>query len=79
MNKKSQISEVINHLRKYNSITSIEAVYKYGAIRLSGIIYCLRNKGYVIETEKVNGINRYGNSSNYAIYHLIKDIEEVKF
>lgn len=76
MNKKSQITDIIAHLRKYKSITSYEAIRKYGATRLSGIIYILREKGFDIETEMTQGKNRYGHISNYAIYHLIKDIEE---
>ena len=75
-NKKNQISDVIKHLRKYKSITSYEAIRKYGATRLSGIIFKLREKGFGIETETTQGKNRYGNISNYAIYHLVKDVEE---
>ena len=77
-NKKNQISDVIQHLRKYKSITSYEAIKKYGATRLSEIIFILREKGFDIETEMTQGKNRYGHISNYAIYHLIKDIEEGK-
>lgn len=51
MIEKSQINDVINHLRKYKSITSLEAIKKYGATRLSGIIYVLRDRGFVISTE----------------------------
>lgn len=76
--KKSQISEIIAHLRKYKKITSIEAINKYGATRLSGIIFVLKKRGFEIETEIARGKNRYGNETNYATYHLIKDIEEVK-
>lgn len=78
MGKKSQISEIITHLRKYKKITSMEAIKKYGATRLSGIIYILRDRGFGIETEMVQGVNRYGHVSRYGIYHLIKDIEEVQ-
>lgn len=76
MNKRSQITDIIAHLRKYKSITSNEAIKRYGATRLSGIIFILREKGFDIETEMTQGKNRYGHISNYAIYHLIKDIEE---
>lgn len=75
MNKTSQISEVIKHLRKYKSITSLEAIELYGATRLSSIIYILRDKGFGIETEMTQGKNRYGHVTNYAIYRLIKDID----
>lgn len=74
--EKSQISEVIAHLRKYKSITSYEAIKKYGATRLSGIIFILRERGFGIETEMTQGKNRYGHVTSYAIYHLVKDLEE---
>ena len=75
MDKTSQISEVIKHLRKYKSITSLEAIELYGATRLSSIIYILRDKGFGIETEMTQGKNRYGHVTNYAIYRLTKDID----
>ena len=75
MNKTSQISEVIKHLRKYKSITSLEAIELYGATRLSSIIYILRDKGFGIETEMTQGKHRYGHVTNYAIYRLTKDID----
>lgn len=75
MAKKSQIRDIITHLRKYKSITSMEAIRKYGATRLSGIIFILRDKGFGIETEMVQGKNRYGHVTNYAVYHLTKDID----
>ncbi len=76
MARKTQINDIINHLRKHKKITSFEAVNKYGATRLSGIIFQLKERGFVIETEIVNGKNRYGNHVRYAVYHLIKDKEE---
>lgn len=76
MSKRSQISDVIEHLRKYKSITSLEAIELFGATRLSGIIFILREKGFGIETEIVQGKNRYGHSTNYAVYRLTKDIND---
>ena len=52
---KSQISEVIDLLRKQGYITSYEAIEKFGATRLSGIIFILRERGFGIETEMVQG------------------------
>lgn len=75
---KNQISEVIDLLRKQGYITSYEAIEKFGATRLSGIIFILRERGFGIETEMVLFKNRYGHSTNYAIYRLTKDIEEVE-
>lgn len=73
MKKKSnQINDIINHLIKYNKITSMEAFKKYGATRLSGIIFKLKRRGFDIFSERVIGKNRYGNNSPYVIYHLVK-------
>lgn len=73
---KSQISDVIHHLRKYKSITSMEAIKQYGATRLSGIIFVLKERGFGIETELREVKNRYGHITRIAVYHLIKDVEE---
>lgn len=73
---KSQTSAIINHLRKYKTITSNQAIKLYGATRLSGIIFILKKRGFKISTEIVYGKNRYGNKGPYAIYHLDKDIKE---
>lgn len=73
---KSQISDIISHLRKYKTITSYEAIKKYGATRLSGIIFILRDKGFGIETKMIQGKNKYGHVTNYAVYHLVKDLEK---
>lgn len=77
MSKKSQISDIIAHLRRHKTITSYEAIKKYGATRLSGIIFILRDRGFGIDTEMVQGKNRYGHTTSYAVYHLVKDLEEV--
>lgn len=74
--EKSAKYDVIRHLRKHKKITSIEAIKKYGVTRLSGVIYDLKERGFVIETERASGKNRYGHICNYAIYHLIKDVED---
>ena len=73
---RSQISDVIHHLRKYKTSTSMEAIKRYDATRLSGIIYVLKERGFGIETELVEVKNRYGHITRIAVYHLIKDIQE---
>ena len=74
--KKSQTSEIIKLLRKQGYITSFEAIEKFGATRLSSIIFALRKRGFGIKTEMVQDKNRYGHITNYAIYRLTKDIED---
>ena len=58
----SQKSLVLNHLKNDNSITPLEALNKFGAFRLSAIIFDLKKDGYDIDTEIIkNGGKHYAN------------------
>lgn len=60
---------VMQHLQEKGNITSWEAIKEYGATRLSGIIYNLRNHyNMIIDTEDINFIDRYGHNTCYAKY-----------
>lgn len=60
---------VKRHLQEFGSITSWEAIEKYGATRLSAIIYNLRYRdGMNINTMMIEATDRYGNVSPYAKY-----------
>ena len=54
---------VLNHLKEHGKITSWEAIQLYRATRLSGIIFTLKQQGYVIETTG-------GQGKNFATYYL---------
>lgn len=75
MQCKSQTESVLEHLKKYGHITSMQAINKYGATRLSDIIYRLRRRGYVIATEPFVATSRYGRKTRPARYILQKDGE----
>lgn len=62
-----------NHLEEIGHITSMEAIQKYGATRLSSIIYRLRHKYGMKIGNKSNRIqDRYGHLCIYDTYFLIK-------
>ena len=44
---------------------------KFGATRLSAIIYTLRDDGYVIENIKRTAPNRYGTKVTFVEYRLV--------
>ena len=69
--KKAQL--VKEHLLEHGSITSWEAIEKYGATRLSAIIFNLRKQGYDIRTIMREETDRYGNTCQYANYVLKGD------
>lgn len=61
---------VLNHLMEYGSITSLEAIKKYGNTRLSGTIFNLRQKGWNIVTNMIYVKTRYGKKVKVAEYKL---------
>ena len=61
---------VLDHLEKYGTITSLEAIELYSATRLSSIIYNLRKRGHDIVTEKIPFTDKYGTKSICGKYIL---------
>ena len=73
-NKTIQVKE---HLLKHGEIHTWLAIQKYGATRLSDIIYRLKNSGMNIETIMNTQLDRNGQTCNYATYKLITPDTEV--
>lgn len=63
-------ARVLNHLKVYGSINSLEAITLYGNTRLSATIHLLRKDGYNIESVNTEGKNRYGDTTYFANYVL---------
>lgn len=61
---------ILEHLQKHGSITTWEAIQKYGCTRLSEYIRQLRADGYAIDNKSVKYVNRYGKKSHYTVYRL---------
>lgn len=65
---------VKNHLETIGHITSMEAINLFGATRLSGIIYNLRNNYGMNITNKKNKMkDRFGHTCYYDTYILVKE------
>lgn len=62
----SQQLQILSHLKR-NPITPIEALERYGCFRLAARISDLRCRGYLIETEIVEG-----HEKRFARYRLVK-------
>lgn len=71
----NKTTEVLKHLQKHKTITSMEAIDLFGATRLSDIIFRLRNKGYDILTKKEDWIDRYGNACQFGRYIYLGKID----
>lgn len=71
MERMTQRRAVLNYLMEHGTITSMEAFEKFGATRLSAIIFDLRRQGYGIFTNMVETTNRFGQTLKYARYRLV--------
>lgn len=68
--KGTHYARVLNHLKTYGEINSLEAIREFGNTRLSSTIYLLRQDGYIIDTIDTRGKNRYGDTVYFATYVL---------
>lgn len=73
MNKMNQRQRVLAYIKKFGSISSMEAFQDLGTTRLSAVIFDLRKKGYPIasRTEKVK--NRFGETVYFSRYFMLED------
>lgn len=70
MAKKTQADRVLNYIREFGSITSLDAFRDLGVTRLSARIYELRNRNIDIVSTLITNKNRYGEHCTYAKYFL---------
>jgi hypothetical protein len=68
---------VFKHLLDGKSITSWEAIEKYGATRLSAIIFNLKKNGIDVQDEWVEEYDRYGNRTRFKRYFLANKNERM--
>lgn len=68
--KVNKTTRVLEHLHTYGYITSLEAIDKYKATRLSAIIFNLRKRGLDIDTIMIPFIDSDGTKSAYGKYVL---------
>ena len=71
--KKTQSERVLDYIKKFGSITTLEAFRDLGVTRLSARIYELRMQGEEIESTRITSRNRFGANCTYAKYFLRKE------
>lgn len=67
---KNQREIIMEHLKKFGSITPIEALYEYGIMRLASRICELRKMGANIQDETFYYTNRVGQQKHFSKYFL---------
>lgn len=65
----------LDYIKKFGSITSLEAIQDLGNTRLSDSIYRLRKDGYNIISKSESCINRFGQKTYYDRYFLEEEGE----
>jgi hypothetical protein len=68
----TKTNQVLNHLKEYGCIDSWTAIQRYGATRLSAIIFVLRGRGFDIVSYPNSSLDRNYNVCNYTNYKLEK-------
>ena len=71
--KTTQCDRVLQHMKDFGSISSIEAITDYGILRLASRIADLKGQGHHIISEMKKGKNRYGETTHYCVYSLAKE------
>ena len=68
----TQVEQVLEYIRVFGSITSLEAFQDLGCTRLSARIADLCDRGYSFERTSVTKKNRFGKSVTFTRYALKK-------
>jgi len=66
---------ILEHLKKYGSITQLEAINLYWDWRLSDKIYRLKKDGYAIKTETLK-VKRADNTDAYVSKYSLEVVNE---
>ncbi len=69
---KSQNDAILSHLRR-SPITPLEAIQKYGCLRLGARIWDLKQSGHQIARDLIEVSNRRGEPCRVAQYYLVKE------
>lgn len=69
-NKTKQNDRIIEYMKKYGSITQLDALNDLGVMRLASRISDIKKQGYPIVSETVTVMNRYGEKCRVKKYAL---------
>lgn len=64
----TQCEKIVEYIREFGSITTMEAFTDLGITRLASRIHDLQREGFAIDREIIKGKNRYGENIHYMRY-----------
>lgn len=71
--KLTQCQRIVDYMRQFGSISTLEAFNDLGVARLASRIHDLRRQGFVIESEIKSAKNRFGENTAYKVYRLVEE------
>lgn len=71
----TQCERILDYLKEFSSITTLQAFQDLGVTRLASRIHDLGQEGYTFQRDTVTSLNRYGEKVHFTRYSLAKDIE----
>lgn len=66
----TQSELVLRYIETFGSITQWQALADLGVMRLASRVNDLRKQGYPIQTETIEGYNKFGDKTRYARYRM---------
>ncbi len=70
--KPKQCERILDYMRKFGSISPIEALSDLGVMRLASRISEMKANGYRFEKKTEKSFNRLGEPVKYARYRLVE-------
>lgn len=70
MKRRGYKEVLLDHFRRFEAITILDAIEMYGMTRLSAIIFRLKKDGYRFQDKWVEVENRYGKKVRVKAYIL---------
>lgn len=70
MKKPTQCERIIQYMKDFGSITTLQAFTDLGCTRLASRVTDLKKQGYDIKSEFVSSKNRYKETVSYKKYYL---------
>jgi hypothetical protein len=66
---------ILDYMRQFGSISTIEAFNDLGVARLASRIHDLKGQGYNIISETKTSKNRFGENTYFKVYRLAEEKE----
>jgi hypothetical protein len=64
---------ILDYMRQFGSISTIEAFNDLGVARLASRIHDLKGQGYNIISETKTSKNRFGENTSFKVYKLAEE------